>query len=105
MSLDFRYLTNGKKTLYCVVDSGVWPVEKNTYETIEEVPEGIRHIAPKEPTFVTPDCAQSLGFGKELYPEYEKRCSYYSGRRFSCVGETCTVLGKKKPQECEYWND
>lgn len=105
MSLDFRYLTNGEKTLYCVTDSAARPVERTTYESIEDVPEGIRHYAPKEPTLVTPDCAQVLGFGRELYPEYERRCCYESGRVDACVGQKCNILGEKKPEECEYWID
>lgn len=106
MSLDFRYLTNGEKTLYCVTDSAARPVERSTYATIDEVPESIRHYAPKgDAIFVTPDAAQVLGFGDVFYPEYEQKCGYYGWRKDSCVGRECNILGDKKPQECEYWID
>lgn len=106
MSLDFRYLTNGEKTLYCVTDSAARPVERTTYENIEDVPESIRHYAPKgEAVFVDPLDAQVLGFGDVFYPEYERRCCYESGRVEACVGQECNLLKGKKPEECEYWID
>lgn len=106
MSLDFRYLTNGEKTLYCVTNSGVRPVQRDTYECIEDVPESIRYYAPEgKPVFVAPDVAQVLGFGEAFYPEYERRCVYETGMPEGCVGPECALLEGKKPKECAYWID
>ena len=38
MSLDIRYLTNGTKNVYVVVDSASRPVSVNYYDTRDEIP-------------------------------------------------------------------
>ena len=62
MSIRIDYLTNGKKALYCVRNAGVTPSTYETYEKLEDIPESIRHYAPKGgPDKVTPDIAQFHG--------------------------------------------
>lgn len=89
MSLDIRYLTNGKKSAYRIRNSGVEPVEVNFYEKKEDIPKEIRHYAPDgEPKFVEPDMAYILGAGEYFYPNFPK-CGLekYHGTR--CVAESC----------------
>ena len=48
MSLDIRYVTNGKKTIYRVIDSSDdFGTAFNVYDTRDQIPENIRHYAPK----------------------------------------------------------
>ena len=55
MSIRIDYLTNGKKALYCVRNAGVTPNTYETYEKLDDIPESIRHYAPKgEPEMTTP---------------------------------------------------
>ena len=46
MSINIRYLTNGKKSVYVVRNSGVSPVEINYFDNKDEIPNSIRHYAP-----------------------------------------------------------
>lgn len=47
MSIRIGYLSNGKKALYCVRNTGVTPNTCATYEKLEDIPESIRHYAQK----------------------------------------------------------
>lgn len=38
MSLDILYLTNGKVSLYTVINSFVTPIQRDAYKTTEEIP-------------------------------------------------------------------
>lgn len=91
MSLDIRYLTNGTKNVYVVVDSASRPVSVTYYDTRDEIPVQIRHNAPEgKPMFVGPDGARLLCAMKVLYPElmYEYcRKPGYSGA--VCIFESC----------------
>ena len=91
MSLNIRYLTNGKKAVYCVRDS--LNETLTAYDNIKDNPEGIRHYAPKgEPTFAGPDLARILGFRDILYPNFPG-CGHpdYVGR--GCIAESCQYAG------------
>lgn len=92
MSIDIRYLTNGKKNVYVVVDSASRPVSVNYYDTRDEIPVQIRHYALEEkPMFVEPDGARILFAMKALYPELmDERCKKpgYSGD--VCIFESCS---------------
>ena len=104
MSIDIRYFTNGAKALYCVTDSGVTPIQRDTYTKIEDIPANIRHYAPHgDPQFITPDIAQCFGFGGEFYPEYEKKCGYRGDGFIACIGRECKVADTKSPRMCPYW--
>lgn len=108
MSLDIRYLTNGKKALYCVTNSFASPVSYEVYESIEDIPKEIRHYAPRgDPLFVGPDSAQLSGFGPIFYPEYEHRCLYKGVALIPCLGPGCAMLTPENPnpQNCKYWKD
>lgn len=100
MSLDIRYLTNGTKNVYVVVDSASRPVSVNYYDTRDEIPVQIRHYAPEgKPMFVGPDGARPLSAMKVLYPEL--MCEYcrkpgYSGA--VCIFESCVEPWKT----CKY---
>lgn len=104
MSIRIDYLTNGKKALYCVRNAGVTPSTYETYEKLEDIPESIRHYAPKgEPEVTTPDIAQFLGFGPDLFPEYENKCMYNGLRSMACIGPGCRQIGDGNPTHCAYW--
>lgn len=104
MSLDIRYLSNGKKTLYCISNTGVKPTEYTTYEKLEDIPESIRHYAPAGmPEFVDPDIAQVLGFGPDLYPELEDKCGYNGYQFTACIGPGCHFVGEGALTGCQYW--
>lgn len=47
MSLDTRYLTNGKKTLYIAIDSSNNPPTRYVGANKEDIPESIRDHLPK----------------------------------------------------------
>lgn len=104
MSLSIRYLSNGKRALYCVSSTGVTTIEKTTYESINDIPESIRHYAPKgEAELIPPDVAQYLGFGPDLFPELEKKCMYFGDPVQPCIGPGCNEVGEGSPIYCPYW--
>ena len=71
MSLDTRYLTNGKKTLYVAIDSSVRPVVRYVGETKEDIPKNIRyHLPDGEPKFIGPDIAAILHVQDIFYPNF-----------------------------------
>ena len=91
MSLEIRYLTNGTKNVYVVVDSASRPVSVNYYETRDEIPVQIRHYAPEgKPMFVGPDGARKLFAMKALYPDLmNERCSLPEFVGLPCIFESC----------------
>ena len=101
MSLDIRYVTNGKKTIYRIID-GVND-SFNIYEKLEDVPESIRHYASKkEPTFVGPDLARLFGVRDILYPNFPD-CGNpeYSGK--SCIAEACKYAIDEDYTKCQFF--
>lgn len=105
MSIRIDYLSNGKKALYCVRNAGVTPSTYETYEKLEDIPKSIRHYAPKgEPEQVNPDIAQFLGFGPDLFPECENRCSFFGHPLRACIGPGCRWIGEGDPTKCQYWS-
>ena len=100
MSLDIRYLTNGTKNVYVVVEKDVTPVAVHFYSERDEIPYQIRHYAPEgKPMFVCPDGARLFFAMKVLYPEL--MCEYcrkpgYSGA--VCIFESCVEPWKT----CKY---
>ena len=100
MSLDIRYLTNGTKNVYVVVDSASRPVSVSYYDTRDEIPVQIRHYAPEgKPMFVDPDEARLFFAMKVLYPEL--MCEYCGKPGYSgavCIFESCVEPWKT----CKY---
>lgn len=100
MSLSIRYLTNGKKNVYLVVDTAARPISIKYYDTRDEIPVQIRHYTPEgNPKFVGPDLARSLYVMDALYPELmDERCNKprYSGD--VCIFESCNEPWKS----CRY---
>mgnify|MGYP007054409146 CR=1 FL=1 len=103
MSFDIRYLTNGEKSLYCITDSYHVPPKRSTYETLDDVPEPIRHLAKKrELTFIGPDVAGILGWDDIFYPEWKDYVCLHpcvlEHDRFNekCIAESCGL--------CDYHN-
>lgn len=100
MSLDIRYLTNGTKNVYVVVDSASRPVSVSYYDTRDEIPVQIRHYAPEgNPMFVGPDGARLFFAMKVLYPEL--MCEYCGKPGYSgavCIFESCVEPWKT----CKY---
>ena len=91
MSLNIRYLTNGTKNVYVVIDSR--PIPVNCYETRDEIPVQIRHYAPEgNPMFVGPDGARNLFAMKALYPDLmNERCSLPEFVGLPCIFESCQL--------------
>lgn len=89
MSLDIRYLTNGEKNVYVVVDAAAQTV--NYYNSREEIPAQIRHYAPDgNPRFVGPDDARMFLAMNALYPDLIHECC--SNPRYTathCIFESC----------------
>lgn len=103
MSLDAHYFTNGKKNIYYARNSGVTPIEVNTYENLSDIPESIRHyFENEEPTFITPDISQLFRIGNILYPELEKRCIYKRSEPIACIGPGCRQVGEGSIYYCPY---
>lgn len=91
MSLDIRYITNGSKTIYRVID-GVTD-SFNVYKNRDDIPKSIRHYAPEgEPKFVGPDMAAILGVRDILYPNLED-CGHpdYLGKRMHRRNRPITI--------------
>lgn len=107
MSINIHYLSNGKKSYYCVTNAGVTPIERTVYENIDDIPKSIRHYAEgKSPMEVAPDVAQILGFGEYLYPEMENRCSLFGNEKIvPCLGTRCAFIGLKNRdlEACPHW--
>lgn len=93
MSLAIRYLTNGEKNVYVVVDTAAKPISIKYYDTLDEIPVQIRHYAPDgEPMFVGPDGARNLFAMKALYPDLMKeRCSLPDFVGNPCIFESCQL--------------
>lgn len=93
MSLDIRYLTNGTKNVYVVVEKDVTPVAVHFYSERDEIPYQIRNYAPKgKPMFVGPDGARNLFAMKALYPDLmNERCSLPEFVGLPCIFESCQL--------------
>ena len=101
MSLDIRHVTNGKKTIYRVIDGSAETFD--IYENREDIPESIRHYAPKgEPKFVGPDLARIFGVRDILYPNFPN-CGHpeFAGR--SCIAEACKYAVDGDYTKCPYF--
>lgn len=74
MSINIRYVTNGKKAIYRVIDSSDdFGNALHVYDTRDQIPQNIRHYAPEgEPKFVGPDLAAIFGVLDILYPDFPK---------------------------------
>lgn len=104
MSLNIRYLTNGEKTFYIEINSGVTPTEYHAYKTKEEIPKSIRHYAPDgDPKFVEPDLAAIFGVQDIFYPDFPS-CGHpdYLGKR--CIAESCKFAVDGKWAKCPYFS-
>lgn len=101
MSLDIRYLTNGKTTVYVVVDKATRPFTIRRYDTRDEIPVQIRHYAPEgKPMFVGPDSARHLFAMKTLYPEFvHEFCGEPHHVGTSCIFESCNF---EDWERCKY---
>ena len=101
MSLDIRYVTNGKKAIYRVIDSSAKTF--SIYETKDQIPQNIRHYAPEGyPKFVGPDMAAIFGVLDILYPNFPK-CGHpdYIGKR--CIAEACR-FAVPTYRDCPYFD-
>ena len=101
MSVDIRYVTNGKKAIYRVIDSSAKAF--NIYESKDQIPQNIRHYTPEgEPKFVDPDMAAIFGVLDILYPNFPK-CGHpdYIGKR--CIAEACKFADPTY-RDCPYFD-
>ena len=101
MSIYIRYVTNGKKTIYRVIDSSANAF--NIYETKDQIPQNIRHYAPEgEPKFVGPDMAAIFGVLDVLYPVFPRcRDPDYPEKR--CIAESCK-FAVPTYRDCPYFD-
>lgn len=103
MSLNVRWLTNGKKEVYTVVNSS----EKtfDVYSSIREIPVEIRHYADiiKKPTFCGPDLSRMFGVQEIFYPDFPKVCNHpdYIGKM--CIAESCKYAEDDNWEKCPYF--
>ena len=99
MSLDIRYLTNGEKNVYVVVDAAVRT--GNYYNSREEIPAQIRHYAPDgNPRFVGPDDARMFLAMNALYPDLvHEYCSEPRYTATHCIFESCFL---ENWETCKY---
>lgn len=86
MSLDIRYLTNGKKEIYTVRDSSAETFD--VYEKREDIPKSIIHYVPDKVMFAGPDLARVLGALDVLYPNFPK-CGLEGYTNKLCIGDSC----------------
>lgn len=86
MSLDMRYLTNGKKEIYTVRDS--LHMTFNVYNKREDVPESVRHYIPEKVQYAGPDLARILGVLDILYPGFPN-CGMNNYTDKKCIGDSC----------------
>ena len=101
MSIDIRYVTNGKKAIYRVIDSSANAF--NIYESKDQIPQNIRHYTPDgEPKFVDPDMAAIFGVLDVLYPNFPK-CGHpdYIGKR--CIATSCK-FAYPTYKDCPYFD-
>lgn len=70
----------------------IWcdPPKKSTYETLNDIPEPLRHHAEKieAPKYVGPDSARILGWADIFYPEELKAGRY----DMKCIAESCGLF-------------
>lgn len=103
MSLDIRYLTNGKKSVYVVRDSGVTHSNGYCYDSKDDIPSSIRHYAPKgEPRLVGPDMARLFGAIDILYPDFPT-CGKSSYKGLICIAESCKYAPDGDYTKCPYF--
>ena len=103
MSLDARYLTNGKKTLYVAIDSSASPAVRYVGATKEDIPKSIRdHLPDGEPKLIGPDIAAILHVQDIFYPNFPA-CGHpdYPGKR--CIAESCKFADPTY-KDCPYFD-
>ena len=107
MSLDVRFFTNGEKEIYVITNSGVTPVERNVYNSVDEVPKGIRHYAETtKQQFCEPDFAHLFGVQEILYPGIARDCVIPDQKPHvpkRCIFEQCRHnKGRDEKYACGY---
>lgn len=104
MSLNVRWLTNGDKKVYTVLDS--LNETFDIYLKIDEIPTQIRHYAEniEKPMFCGPNLAQSFGVQTIFYPDWPKPCGHPDFKGKTCIAEMCTYGGPDDGWEkCPYF--
>lgn len=104
MSLNIKWLTNGKEKVYTVTDS--LQETFDIYSVVEEIPIEIRYYAEsiKEPTFCEPDLARFFGVQSIFYPDWPKPCGHPDYQGKICIAEMCKYGGPDKGWEkCQYF--
>ena len=72
MSLCIRHLTSGGREVFTVHNKGVSPTSYEIFDNREDIDWRIRHYAPEEPEYCSPDLAKQLGVFEKLYPGFKK---------------------------------
>ena len=107
MSLDIRYLTNGEKEIFVVINKGVSPIHVSVVDKRSEIDKRICRYAPNEPQFCEPDFAFRFGVQETLYPSLAgRKCVRTDLKPHNpdrCIFEGCRYnLGKKAGYKCSY---
>lgn len=105
MSLDIRYVTNGKKEIIRVIDG--CNDTFNVYNKREDVPKSIRHYVPEKVKFVGPDLARIFGVLDILYPGFPN-CGLEGYTDKKCIGDSCKFCDGKDEDyayvNCQYFD-
>lgn len=94
MSIDCRYYTNGKKTVYILKHTDTGIVEE--FPKFEDIPTEVRDYFKKmrEPKFCGPDLSHFLGLNSALYPDWPKECGHPDYQGIRCIAECCKYVDK-----------
>ena len=92
MSLYIRHLTNGKREIFTISNTGVTPPKFEIVESLADIDERIRHYAPKgKPVFCLPDLARVFGVLDLFYPNHPINlyCALPKHSNKKCIWESC----------------
>lgn len=98
-----RYSENGKEYYY-VRNTGVRPIARNLYETIEDMPKDIRHLCldKTEVEEIGPGMANFLCIGKILCQDLPE-CDHPYFLNKECLAELCRYAPKDDWHKCPYF--
>ena len=101
MSLQVRYLTNGEREVFTVLNSGVRPISFEIFDKREDIDPRISHLVPTgDPVFCGPDLAHMFGVQGLFYPDFPRICTLKGYEDKRCIAELC-----KHYETCEVCMD
>lgn len=106
MSIDCRYMTNGKKTAYTMLHTDTGLVEE--FASFDEIPAGVRSYfeRKREPKYCGPDLANMLRLNSVFYPDWPKACGHPNFVGTRCIAESCKYADEAGEWEnCPWFTD